>query len=84
MESCTGMLRSRTKDHEAEDQAEGADDETAQQEVVAADAAQKGGGTEVGELQVGFTAGLFLRHQRCRGKETPCHQDDESKKYAGN
>ena len=78
------MLRSRTKDHQAEDQAEGADHEPAQQERVAVDAAQKGGGAEIGELQVGLPARLFLRHQRCGAEETPCHQDDESKEHAGN
>ena len=48
-----------------EDQAEGADHQTAQQQVMAADSAQEGDGTEVGELQVRFAAGLLpLRHER--------------------
>ena len=52
------------EDDEAEDQAESADHQAAQQQIMTVDAAQKRGRSEVGQVQVGFTAFLALGPHR--------------------
>ena len=48
---------------QAEDKPEGADNEASHQQRAAIDAAQKGGGIEIGEFQIGFASAGFLRHE---------------------
>src|SRR6516165_10002932 len=67
------------EDDQAENEAERADGEAAQKQIVSADAAQKGGRMQVGELEVGFTSRfLRLRHERRRQGE----HDQETKENA--
>jgi len=73
-----GMHRHVAQPHEndePENQAEGADDEATQQQVVTADAVEEGSYAEIGQLEVGFAASLFLgehgqRQDQERKKET--------------
>ena len=65
------------EDEETKDQSEGADNQTAHQEVASGHAAEEGnpGQVERRELEVGFTSS-FLRHERRaeRHKSDNCHQ----------
>ena len=49
---------------EAEDHAQRADQQAAQQQIVAVDAAQKVGDAQIGQVEIGLSAALFLRQRR--------------------
>ena len=52
------------KNIEAEDESEGADNETTHQKAASGDTAEEGNRVEPGQLEVGFAAPRFLGHER--------------------
>ncbi len=64
------------ENHEPENQAQRADQQATEQQIVTVDAAQKRGDAQIGKVKIGLSASLFLRQRR----DGASRQSEQSKK----